>query len=44
MPLPSTSQQKVETRHTLTTKPFQPILKILADLKHNDPKFTFPAA
>ncbi|OQE69367.1 hypothetical protein PENNAL_c0137G10935 [Penicillium nalgiovense] len=33
-----------DTRHTLATEPFQPILKVLADLEHDDPKFAFPAA
>ncbi|CRL30938.1 unnamed protein product [Penicillium camemberti] len=36
--------QKAKTRHTLTTEPFQPILKALADLERDDPKFAFPAA
>ncbi|KAK4935443.1 hypothetical protein LTR66_015457 [Elasticomyces elasticus] len=44
VPLPSTSQQEAETRHTLATEPFQPILKVLADLESDDPKFAFPAA
>ncbi|CAG7935628.1 unnamed protein product, partial [Penicillium olsonii] len=44
VPLPSTSQQEAGTRHTLTTEPFQPILKVLADLERDDPKFAFPAA
>ncbi|CAG8363816.1 unnamed protein product, partial [Penicillium salamii] len=44
VPLPSTSQQEAETRHTLATEPFQPILKVLADLESDDPKFGFPAA
>ncbi|OGE46554.1 hypothetical protein PENARI_c193G07384, partial [Penicillium arizonense] len=39
----STSQQEAETRHTLATEPFQPILKVLADLERDDPKFAFPA-
>ncbi|OGE47242.1 hypothetical protein PENARI_c053G08741 [Penicillium arizonense] len=43
-PMPSTSQQEVETRHTLATEPFQPILKVLAELEGDDPKFAFPAA
>ncbi|OGE47337.1 hypothetical protein PENARI_c049G06553 [Penicillium arizonense] len=43
-PMPSTSQQEAETRHALTTEPFQPILKVLADLERNDPKSAFPAA
>ncbi|CAG8081846.1 unnamed protein product [Penicillium salamii] len=33
-----------DTRHTLATEPFQPILKVLADLEREDPKFAFPAA
>ena len=37
-------QQEAETRHTLATEPFQPILKVLADLERDDPKFAFPAA
>ncbi|KAI2707446.1 hypothetical protein CBS147333_9890 [Penicillium roqueforti] len=41
---PSASQQEVETRHILATEPFQPILKVLADLERDDPKFAFPAA
>ncbi|CAG7956878.1 unnamed protein product [Penicillium nalgiovense] len=44
VPLPSTSQQEAETRHTLATEPFQHILKVLADLERDDPKFAFPAA
>jgi hypothetical protein len=40
----SPSQQEAETRHTLATEPFQPILKVLADLERDDPKFGFPAA
>ncbi|CAP86914.1 hypothetical protein EN45_043900 [Penicillium chrysogenum] len=43
-PLPSHSQHEVVTRHTLATEPFQPILKVLADLERDDPKFAFPAA
>ncbi|KAK9847415.1 hypothetical protein MYU51_019461 [Penicillium brevicompactum] len=39
-----TPLQKAETRHTLATEPFQPILKVLADLERDDPKFAFPAA
>ncbi|OQE49963.1 hypothetical protein PENNAL_c0532G09159 [Penicillium nalgiovense] len=35
--------QEADTRHTLATEPFQPILKVLADLEHDDPKFAFPA-
>jgi hypothetical protein len=27
----------------LATEPFQPILKVLADLERDDPKFAFPA-
>ncbi|CAG7994582.1 unnamed protein product [Penicillium salamii] len=42
-PLLSVSQQEADTRHTLATEPFQPILKVLADLEHDDPKFAFPA-
>jgi hypothetical protein len=41
---PSPLQQEAETRHTLATEPFQPILKVLADLESDDPKFAFPAA
>ena len=41
---PSPSKQEAATRHTLATEPFQPILKVLADLERNDPKFAFPAA
>jgi hypothetical protein len=37
-------QQEEETRHSLATEPFQPILKVLADLERDDPKFAFPAA
>ncbi|KAK9846789.1 hypothetical protein MYU51_000757 [Penicillium brevicompactum] len=44
VPLPSPSQQKAATRHTLATEPFQPILKVLADLERDDPNFAFPAA
>ncbi|CAG8879632.1 unnamed protein product [Penicillium salamii] len=44
VPLPSPSQQEAETRHTLATEPFQPILKVLADLERDDAKFAFPAA
>ncbi|KAJ5202872.1 hypothetical protein N7449_004951 [Penicillium cf. viridicatum] len=44
VPLPSPSQQEADTRHTLETEPFQPILKVLADLERDDPKFAFPAA
>ncbi|OGE46536.1 hypothetical protein PENARI_c203G08585, partial [Penicillium arizonense] len=40
----SPSQQQTETRHTLATEPFQPTLKVLADLERDDPKFAFPAA
>ncbi|OQE11985.1 hypothetical protein PENFLA_c066G08070 [Penicillium flavigenum] len=35
---------EAETRHTLTTEPFQPILKVLADVERDDPKFAFSAA
>ncbi|KAI2734440.1 hypothetical protein DTO013E5_9991 [Penicillium roqueforti] len=35
---------EADTRHILATKPFQPILKVLADLERDDPKFAFPAA
>jgi hypothetical protein len=28
----------------MATEPFQPILKVLADLERDDPKFAFPAA
>jgi hypothetical protein len=41
---PSTSQQEAETRHTLTTEPFLPILKVLADVERDGPKFAFSAA
>jgi hypothetical protein len=41
---PSPSQQEAGTRYTLATEPFQPILKVLADLERDDPKFAFPAA
>ncbi|KAK9846058.1 hypothetical protein MYU51_004992, partial [Penicillium brevicompactum] len=41
---PSLSQQEADTRHALVTKPFRPILKVLADLERDDPKFAFPAA
>ncbi|KAJ5957278.1 hypothetical protein N7501_011557, partial [Penicillium viridicatum] len=34
---------EVKIRHTLATKPFQPTLKVLADLERDDPKFAFPA-
>ncbi|CDM32640.1 unnamed protein product [Penicillium roqueforti FM164] len=44
LPLTSTSQYEEVTRHSLATEPFQPILKVLADLERDDPKFTFPAA
>ncbi|CAP79479.1 hypothetical protein EN45_063810 [Penicillium chrysogenum] len=44
LPLTSTSQHEEVTRHTLATEPFQPILKVLADLERDDPKFAFPAA
>lgn len=37
-------QKEAETRHILATEPFQPILKALADLERDDPKFAFPAA
>ncbi|KAI1828787.1 hypothetical protein DTO027I6_10283 [Penicillium roqueforti] len=43
-PLPSPSQHEEVTRHTLATEPFQPMLKVLADLARDDPKFAFPAA
>ncbi|KAI1828917.1 hypothetical protein DTO027I6_10168 [Penicillium roqueforti] len=42
-PLPSPSQHEEVTRHTLATEPFQPILKVLADLKRDDPKVAFLA-
>ncbi|KAI3281826.1 hypothetical protein DTO002I6_9663 [Penicillium roqueforti] len=42
--LPSQSKQEAATRHTLATEPFQPILKVLADLERDDLKFAFPAA
>ncbi|OGE46430.1 hypothetical protein PENARI_c270G00432, partial [Penicillium arizonense] len=41
---PSTSEQEAETGYALATEPFQPILKVLADLERNDPKSAFPAA
>ncbi|KAF3009295.1 hypothetical protein E8E15_002580 [Penicillium rubens] len=44
VPLPSPSQQEAETRHALATEPFQRILKVLADLERDDPKFAFPTA
>jgi hypothetical protein len=37
-------QQEAETRHTLATEPFQPILKVLADLERDKTNFAFPAA
>jgi hypothetical protein len=40
----SLSQQEAETRNTLATLLFQPILKVLADLERDDPEFAFPAA
>ncbi|OQE09276.1 hypothetical protein PENFLA_c115G07402 [Penicillium flavigenum] len=40
----SPSQQEEEARHPLATEPFQPILKVLADVERGDPKFAFPAA
>ncbi|KAI1829282.1 hypothetical protein DTO027I6_9850 [Penicillium roqueforti] len=43
-PLTSPWQHEEETRHTLATEPFQPTLKVLADLERDDPKFAFPAA
>ncbi|OGE46805.1 hypothetical protein PENARI_c106G03472 [Penicillium arizonense] len=43
-PLLSLLPQEAETRHTLATEPFQPILKVLADLERHHPKFAFPAA
>ncbi|CAG7966566.1 unnamed protein product [Penicillium salamii] len=33
-----------ETKTTLATEPFQPILKVLAEPERDDPKFAFPAA
>ncbi|KAL2697969.1 hypothetical protein AAEP93_010679 [Penicillium crustosum] len=44
VPLSSPSQQEADRRHTLATEPFQAILKVLADLERDDPKFAFPAA
>ncbi|CAG8189689.1 unnamed protein product [Penicillium nalgiovense] len=44
VPLPFPSQKEAESRHTLATEPFQPILKVLTDLERDDPKFAFPAA
>ncbi|KAK9847299.1 hypothetical protein MYU51_019617 [Penicillium brevicompactum] len=41
---PSPSQQEAGTRHTLATEPFKPTLKVIADLKRDDPKFAFPTA
>ncbi|CAG8165693.1 unnamed protein product [Penicillium nalgiovense] len=35
---------EAEIRHALATEPFQPILKVLAELERGYPKFTFPAA
>ncbi|CAP78975.1 hypothetical protein PCH_Pc03g00130 [Penicillium rubens Wisconsin 54-1255] len=43
-PLPSPLQHEEVTRHTLATEPFQPILKVLADLERDNPKFALPAA
>ncbi|KAJ5202992.1 hypothetical protein N7449_005071 [Penicillium cf. viridicatum] len=40
----SPPEQEAETRNTLTTLLFQPILKVLADLERDDSKFAFPAA
>ncbi|KAI1829306.1 hypothetical protein DTO027I6_9807 [Penicillium roqueforti] len=40
---PSPSQHE-ETRHILATEPFKSILKALADLELDDPKFAFSAA
>ena len=37
-------QGDFENDYTLATEPFQPILKVLADLERDDPKFAFPAA
>ncbi|KAJ5382087.1 uncharacterized protein N7496_004515 [Penicillium cataractarum] len=42
--LPSPSQQEADKRHIQATEPFQPTLKVLADLESDDPKFAFPAA
>ncbi|KAK9846805.1 hypothetical protein MYU51_000733 [Penicillium brevicompactum] len=39
---PSPSQQEAGTRHTLATEPFQPILKVLADLESDDPNRACP--
>ncbi|CAG8307688.1 unnamed protein product [Penicillium salamii] len=33
-----------EARNPLAKEPFQPILKVLADLEPDDPKFAVPAA
>ncbi|KAJ9480909.1 hypothetical protein VN97_g12610 [Penicillium thymicola] len=44
LPMLSPPEQEAETRHNLATVPFQPILKVLADLERDDPKFAFPAA
>ncbi|CAG8355616.1 unnamed protein product, partial [Penicillium salamii] len=41
---PSPWQQEAGTRHTLATEPFQPILKVLADLERDGPKFAFQAS
>ncbi|KAJ5040752.1 hypothetical protein NUH16_003407 [Penicillium rubens] len=43
-PLLSPPEQEAEGKHNLATVPFQPILKVLADLERDDPKFAFPAA
>ncbi|CRL27394.1 unnamed protein product [Penicillium camemberti] len=44
IPLPSPSQQEAETRHTLATELFEPILRVLVELERDDPKFAFLAA
>ncbi|CAG8944665.1 unnamed protein product [Penicillium salamii] len=43
VPLPF-SQQNADARHPLATDPFENILKVLADLERDDPKFAFTAA
>ena len=40
----SPSQEEAVTWYTLATEPFQPLLKVLAELERDDPKFAFPAA
>ncbi|CAG7936295.1 unnamed protein product [Penicillium salamii] len=43
-PLFSTLQQEADTRHGMATEPFQPILKVLADLERDKTNLAFPAA